>query len=112
MEPGSQRDRLAPDLYLGEGHEDHALKDLERAFDLLAGIAPIEKKLRDANMREVERAVETGLISADEHRRLVEAREAVARVVAVDAFPMDEISPLADQHRPGERKELPREAAE
>ena len=112
MEPGAQRDRLAPDLYLGEGHEEHALKDLERAFDLLAGVAPIERKLRDAGVREVERAVETGLISGDEHRRLVEAQEAVARVIAVDAFPMAEISPLADQHRPREDRSLPREAAE
>lgn len=112
MEPGAQRDRLAPDLYLGEGHEAHALKDLEHAFELIASVAPIEKKLRDARMGEVERALETGLISADERRRLVEAREAVARVVAVDAFPMDDVSPLSGQHHSREKSDLPREAAE
>lgn len=112
MELGSQRDRLTPDLYLGEGHETHALKDLERAFDLLAGIAPIEKKLRDAKVRELDRATETGLISADERRRLDEAREAVARVIAVDAFPMADVSPLAAQHDRREDRLTPREAAE
>jgi acyl-CoA dehydrogenase len=110
MEPGAQRDRLAPDIYLGEGHAEHALKDLERAFDLVGRIAPIEKKMRDAKVREVDRAVETGLISADEKRRLDEAREAVAKVVAVDAFAMKDVSPLADQHEPSTRDH--REAAE
>jgi acyl-CoA dehydrogenase len=112
MEPGAQRDRLAPDLYLGEGHETHALKDLEHAFELLSSVAPIEKKLRDARIGEVERAVETGLISADERRRLVEAQEAVAKVVAVDAFPMADVSPLFRQHDTQEESDLPREAAE
>lgn len=112
MEPGAQRDRLAPGLYLGDGHEAHALKDLEHAFELIASVAPIEKKLSDARIGEVERAVETGLISADERRRLVEAREAVARVVAVDAFPMADVSPLSGQHHSREKRDLPREAAE
>src|SRR5690606_35604682 len=29
MKPGAQRDRLSPGLYLGEGHDEHPLKDLE-----------------------------------------------------------------------------------
>ena len=111
MEPGSQRDRLTPDIYLGEGHAEHALKDLEHAFDFAAQVAPIERKMRDAKVREPERALETGLISADEKRRLDEAQGAIAKVVAVDAFPMAEISPLADQHEHPSQTDR-REAAE
>jgi len=111
MEPGSQRDRLTPDIYLGEGDAEHALKDLEHAFDLAAQVAPIERKMRDAKVREPERALETGLISADEKRRLDEAQGAIAKVVAVDAFPMAEISPLADQHEHPSQTDR-REAAE
>lgn len=112
MERGSQRDRLTPDLYFGEGHQSHALKELEHAFDLLTAIAPIEKKLRDAKVRDLDRATETGLLSADERRRLDEARAAVAKVIAVDAFPMAEVSPLADQHESREHRSEPRQAAE
>ena len=111
MEPGAQRDRLTPDIYLGEGHAEHALKDLEHAFDLAAQIAPIERKMRDAKVRQPERALETGLISVDEKRRLDEARDAVAKVIAVDAFPTADISPLADQHDHGSEVDR-REAAE
>ncbi|MHB2264626.1 acyl-CoA dehydrogenase [Aliihoeflea sp. PC F10.4] len=111
MEAGPQRDRLTPDIYLGEGHAEHALKDLEHAFDLVAQITPIEKKMRDAKVREVGRALETGLISTDEKRRLDEAHAAVAKVIAVDAFPMADISPLASQHENAGSEER-REAAE
>jgi acetyl-CoA C-acetyltransferase len=34
MTPGSQRDRLTVDLYLGEGRDGHPLRDLELAFEL------------------------------------------------------------------------------
>ncbi|HDZ75705.1 MAG TPA: acyl-CoA dehydrogenase [Aurantimonas coralicida] len=115
MRPSSQRDRLTPDLYLGEGHAQHPIKDLELAFELVSEAAPIEKKLREANIRDPEEAREAGVISNAEFVRLAEAQEAVDKVIAVDAFPMAEVSPIASQHdRPAKNggKGEQREAAE
>ncbi len=115
MRPSSQRDRLTPDLYLGEGHAQHPIKDLELAFELVSEAAPIEKKLRAADIRDPEEAREAGVISNAEFVRLAEAKEAVDKVIAVDAFPMTEVSPIASQHdRPAKngRNREQREAAE
>lgn len=98
LKPSAQRDRLTPDLYFGEDHAEHPLKDLENAFALVTEIAPTEKKMRDADIEDADKARQTGLISGEEHEKLKAARAAIARVVAVDAFPMDDISPIASQH--------------
>ncbi|TYR31607.1 acyl-CoA dehydrogenase [Mesorhizobium microcysteis] len=99
LDASAQRDRLTPDLYLGEGRDDHPMRDLEEAFRLVVAIAPVEKKMRDAKIRDADEARKAGVIDAAELVRITEANAAVARVVAVDAFPMDMISPLASQHR-------------
>ncbi|NGO50400.1 acyl-CoA dehydrogenase [Allomesorhizobium camelthorni] len=99
MKDTPQRDRLMPDVYLGEGHKEHPLKDLEQAFRLVTAAAHIEKKMRDAHMRDPKDARDKGVISAAEFEQLAEAKAAVDRVVAVDAFPMEDISPIAAQHR-------------
>lgn len=99
MKDSPQRDRLTPDIYLGEGHDEHPLKDLERAFRLVTAAGPIEKKMRDMHVRDLEEARRTGVISEAEFTQLAGAKAAVDRVIAVDAFPMEEISPIAAQHR-------------
>ncbi|EAS49222.1 acyl-CoA dehydrogenase [Aurantimonas manganoxydans SI85-9A1] len=114
MRPSSQRDRLTPDLYLGEGHAEHPVKDLELAFELVTEAAPIEKKMREAKMRDPAEARDAGIITDAEFDRLAEAKAAVDQVVAVDAFPMADVSPIASQHdrnRTG-GDETHREAAE
>ena len=113
LAPSAQRDRLTPGLYLGEGREDHPMKDLEEAFRLVVEAAPVEKKMREAKLKDVAEARERGVISEDEFERLARVKEAVARVVAVDAFPMEEVSPLAArQRRVAARKPARPEAAE
>src|SRR5690606_27490605 len=99
MKDTPQRERLAPDLYLGERHKEHPLKDLEEAFRLVLAAEPIEKKMRENGIRDPQAAREAGVISEAEFRQLAKVKEAVDRVVAVDAFPMEEISPIAAQHR-------------
>jgi len=99
MTPGTQRDRLTVDLYLGEGREDHPLSDLELAFELAVAAEPAEKKMREAKIEDVDAALAKGTINKDEADLLRRARDAHDRVVAVDAFPMEEISPISDQHR-------------
>ncbi|MCT8998027.1 acyl-CoA dehydrogenase [Chelativorans intermedius] len=99
MKPSAQRDRLTPGIYLGEGHEEHPVKDLENAFRLVTEAAPLEKRLREKGVHEPDRAHEQGLLSTGELSLLRQAREAVETVVAVDAFPMEELSPIAAQHK-------------
>ncbi len=98
MQDSAQRDRLTPDIYLGSGHEGHPMKDLERAFKLTIRLEPVAKRMREAETPDAERALELGIITRQERAQLEEARAAVRNVVAVDAFPMDQVSPLAAQH--------------
>ncbi|PAQ10857.1 acyl-CoA dehydrogenase [Mesorhizobium temperatum] len=99
MKDSPQRDRLTPNVYLGEGHKEHPLRDLEQAFRLVTVAAHIEKKMRDEHVLDPEEARDRGVISAAEFEQLAEAKAVADRVVAVDAFPMEEISPIAAQHR-------------
>jgi acyl-CoA dehydrogenase len=111
LSPSEQRDRLTRDIYLGEGRADHPLAHLEYAFALKSACGLAEKKMRDARVRDPDLARQNGVISDDDHALLRRADKAIDRVIAVDAFPMEDISPIAAQHRqaPGEAR---REAAE
>ncbi|WP_182084695.1 acyl-CoA dehydrogenase [Aureimonas sp. ME7] len=116
MRPSSQRDRLTPNLYLGEGREDHPIAVLERAFAHVTDAAPIAKRMREAKVRDARKALEQGVITEAEFQQLADMDAAVDRAIAVDSFPMEDISPIASQHRPDRKKasnEAPRaEAAE
>jgi acyl-CoA dehydrogenase len=115
MKQSAQRDRLTPGLYFGEGHREHALKDLEEAFRLVLEAEPIEKKMRDAEVQDPEKALRRGVIGNAERDQLARVEAAVQRVVAVDAFPMQAVSPVAAQNRkphPRKSKSKRREAAE
>lgn len=111
LEPSEQRERLTPNLYLGEDRDDHPVRDLEEAFRLVAANAPIGEKMREAKIRDPGQAHRRGLISDEELARMEAAEAAVSRVIAVDAFPMEDVSPLASQHRAGKAGER-RAAAE
>ncbi|EKF17787.1 acyl-CoA dehydrogenase [Nitratireductor pacificus] len=116
LKPSAQRDRLTPDLYLGGGHDEHPLKDLEKAFRLVVDAAPIEKKMRAKDVRDAREALDMGLITEGEYAELAEVQAAVERVIAVDAFSMEDISATASQHKPARpatrRKSARQEAAE
>ncbi len=111
LAPSAQRERLTPGLYLGEGRDGHPVRELEAAFRLVAACAATEGKMRKARIRDADEAHRRGVIDGEELARLRETRDAVRRVVAVDAFPMDAISPIAAQHRRGGDDQR-REAAE
>ena len=116
MRPSSQRDRLTPDIYLGERHAHHPVKDLEHAFELVCDAAPIEKKMREKKVKDPLAARDAGVITSDEYERLMKVKDAVAKVVAVDAYDAQDVSPIADQHatqrKAGNDQIEPREAAE
>jgi acyl-CoA dehydrogenase len=99
MTPGAQRDRITPDLYLGGERENDPISELEEAFELAVSAEPAEKKMREAGIEDIDHALKEGTVTADEAELLKRARQAHDRVVAVDAFPMEEVSPISRQHR-------------
>ena len=65
-----------------------------------AGVMPpISETEREADIDDAQAARDKGVISAAEFKRFREAEAAVQKVVAVDAFPADEVSPIAAQHK-------------
>lgn len=106
-----QRDRLTPDIYLGEGHKEHPVQDLEHAFALVLETAPLQKKLREAGISDLREAHASKVITKKELDQLSKMEAAVQKVVAVDAFPGAEVSPLASQHKAQKPKAKPRKAA-
>jgi acyl-CoA dehydrogenase len=98
MRPSTQRDRLTPDLYLGAGRKDHPVRHLEEALALVIDVAPLEKRMREAGQATAQAARDAGIIDEAEFARLLAARDAVRRVIEVDALPMAEVSPIASQH--------------
>jgi acyl-CoA dehydrogenase len=95
LEPSDTRERIACDIYLGEGRPDHPVAILERAFRLKVATEPLRRRLADARCADMEEAVERGILSAGEHDRLAEAEAAVAEAIAVDSFPPEALRGFA-----------------
>jgi acyl-CoA dehydrogenase len=93
LDPSETRDRLTAGLYLGK-HEE-GLARLERAFALAIENEPIAKRLRDARIYDWRAAKKSGLITDIESERMAALEEAVAKVVAVDDFAADALSPTS-----------------
>ncbi|WP_051630932.1 acyl-CoA dehydrogenase [Afifella pfennigii] len=104
LSPSEARDRLTAGLHLGEGKEESAIADLERAFVLVVETQEARKKLAKAKIRTPEEGSEKGLITAEEAERLAEADAAAAKVVAVDAFPAEAFKNVALLYEPDERR--------
>jgi acyl-CoA dehydrogenase len=95
LEPSETRERLTAGIYLGKG--DEGLASLERAFTLVGENEPIAKKLRDAGIRDWRAAEKSGLITDVESKRMVSQEEAVAKVIEVDDFAADTLSPASNK---------------
>ena len=93
LAPTATRDRLTAGIYLGK--DDDGVARLERAFALVIENEPIAKKLRDAHLHDWRVARQAGLITGVEAERMGAQEEAVAKVVAVDDFPAEALSPIA-----------------
>jgi acyl-CoA dehydrogenase len=93
LEPSETRDRLTAGLYLGK-HEE-GLARLEQAFALAIENEPIAKRLRDARIYDWRAAKKSGLITDIESERMAALEEAVAKVVAVDDFAAEALSPTS-----------------
>jgi len=95
LEPSEVRGRLTAGLHLGK--DDDALARLERAFALVIENEPITKRLRDAHVHDWHAAKKAGLLTEAESQRMAAQEEAVAKVIAVDDFAADALSPMSQK---------------
>jgi acyl-CoA dehydrogenase len=99
LEPSAARDRLTEGVFLGT--DDDGVARLERAFELVVACEPLRKKLKEAGIEDIAAALEEDVIDDAEAVRLREREAAVRRVVMVDDFAPEELSPGAPHQ--GER---------
>jgi acyl-CoA dehydrogenase len=101
LEPSAARDRLTPDI--SHIDDDRGLARLEKAFLLVAGTEDVAKRMHAARIHDWKEAVNKGVITQGEADRLAAAREAVSKVIEVDDFAPDALSPIyrkpADVHQ-------------
>ncbi|QPF90167.1 acyl-CoA dehydrogenase [Bradyrhizobium commune] len=92
LEPSAVRDRFTP----GMAHvdDDGGFARLERAFKLVAATDAIAKRMRAAHIRDWKEAVAKGVITQAEGEQLAVAHEAVKKVVEVDDFAPEALSPI------------------
>jgi acyl-CoA dehydrogenase len=101
LEPSAARERLTPDL--SHVDDDGGRARLEKAFLLVTGTEEIAKRMHAAHLRDPGEAVKKGVITPSEAERLAAAHEAVAKVIEVDDFAPEALSPIykkpADVHQ-------------
>ena len=101
LEPSAARDRLTPDLSHVE--DDGGIARLEKAFLLVTGAEDIAKRMRAAHIHDAKEADSKGIITQAEGDQLAAAHEAVAKVIEVDDFAPEALSPIykkpADVHQ-------------
>jgi acyl-CoA dehydrogenase len=104
LEPSAARDRLTPDIAHVE--DDGGLARLEKAFGLVTAAEEIARAMRAAHLRDWREAVKKGVITQGQGEQLAAAHEAVAKVIEVDDFAPEVLSPIykkpADVHHIGE----------
>lgn len=92
LEPWAARDRLTPDL--AHVDDDNGFARLERAFKLVVATDAIAKRMRAAHIRDWKDAVTKGVITQAEGEQLAAAHEAVTKVIEVDDFAPEALSPI------------------
>jgi acyl-CoA dehydrogenase len=92
LEPSAARDRLTADLAHVE--DDGGKARLEKAFVLVAATEEIARRMHAARLHDVTDAVKKGVITQSEADRLAAAHEAVAKVIEVDDFAPETLSPI------------------
>lgn len=92
LEPSAARDRLTPDL--AHVDDDCGFARLEHAFKLVASTDAIAKRMRAAHIHDWKEAAAKGVITQAEGEQLAAAGEAVAKVIEVDDFAPEALSPI------------------
>jgi acyl-CoA dehydrogenase len=101
LEPSAARDRLTPDLSHVE--DDGPRARLEKAFLLVTAVEHARRKMRAAHLHDWTEAQKRNVITQAEADQLAAAHEAVAKVIEVDDFAPEALSPIykrsADVHQ-------------
>ncbi|WP_166298751.1 acyl-CoA dehydrogenase [Bradyrhizobium sp. 2S1] len=101
LSPSAARDRLTPDLAFVE--DDGGIARLEKAFRLVTEADDAAKQLRAARLHDWKEGVKKGVITEADGEKLAAAHEAVAKVIEVDDFAPEALSPIykktADVHQ-------------
>jgi acyl-CoA dehydrogenase len=101
LSPSAARDRLTADL--SHVDDDRGVIRLEKAFLLVTAAEDISKKMHAARLQDWKEAVQKGVITQSEGEKLAAAHEAVAKVIEVDDFAPEALSPIyrkaADVHQ-------------
>jgi acyl-CoA dehydrogenase len=101
LEPSAARDRLTADL--SHVDDDGGVARLENAFLLVTGAEEIAKRMHAARIHDWQDAVKRGVITQGEGDQIAKARDAVAKVIEVDDFAPEALSPIykkpADVHQ-------------
>jgi hypothetical protein len=93
FEPSETRDRLVSGVHCGR--LGGGIGDLEDAFALVVEVTPLRARMKEAGIDDIDTARERGVLGPEEAERLHAAKAAVDRVVAVDDFAAEELSPRA-----------------
>jgi acyl-CoA dehydrogenase len=101
LEPSAARERLTPDLSHVE--DDRGLARLEKAFRLYVASEDVRKRLHAARIDDWKEGVKKGVITQGEGEKLAAAHDAVMKVIEVDDFSPEALSPIykksADVHQ-------------
>jgi len=101
LEPSAARDRLTADL--AHVDDDGGVARLEKAFLLVTATEEISRRVRAAHLHDWQEAVKRGVITQGEGEKIKAAHEAVAKVIEVDDFAPEALSPIykkaADVHQ-------------
>jgi acyl-CoA dehydrogenase len=101
LAPTAARDRLTADL--SHVDDDGGVARLEKAFLLVTAAEDVSKKMHAARLHDWKEAVQKGVITQPEGEKLAAADEAVSKVIEVDDFAPEALSPIyrkaADVHQ-------------
>jgi acyl-CoA dehydrogenase len=92
LEPSAARDRLTPDL--SHIDDDRGVARLEKAFLLVTSAEDIARRIRAAHLSDWKEAVSKGVITQAEGEQIAAAHEAAAKVIEVDDFAPEALSPI------------------
>ena len=101
LAPSAARDRLTADL--SHVDDDGGVARLEKAFLLVTAAEDVSRQMRAARLHDWKEAVKKGVITQADGEKLQAAHEAVAKVIEVDDFAPEALSPIyrkgADVHQ-------------
>ncbi|WP_438277321.1 acyl-CoA dehydrogenase [Nitrobacter sp.] len=92
LEPSVARDRLTQGL--SHVDDDNGVARLEKAFLLVTAAEDVFKRMRAARLHDTDAAIKHGVITQVEAEKYNTAQEAVLRVIEVDDFAPEALSPF------------------